>query len=99
MPTVSVDIRRKLSTLAVVTAMAATVFTAAPSATAAPSPGNPASDPFYAQPSPFPEVAPGTVLDSRPVTIRALTLPVPVRAWQVKYRSTDTSPVRARRRA
>ncbi|MET7993977.1 lipase family protein [Amycolatopsis sp. NPDC005232] len=91
MPTVSVDIRRKLSALAVVTAMAATVFTAAtPSATAAPSPGNPASDPFYAQPSPFPEVAPGTVLDSRPVTIRALTLPVPVRAWQVKYRSTDT---------
>ncbi|MEV0070326.1 hypothetical protein [Amycolatopsis sp. NPDC050768] len=47
MPTVSVDIRRKLSALAVVTAMAATVFTAAtPSATAAPSTGNPASDPF-----------------------------------------------------
>lgn len=66
MPTVSADFRRKLSALAVVTAMATTVFTAAaPSATAAPSPGNPASDPFYAQPSPFPDVAPGTVLDSR----------------------------------
>ncbi|WP_326835705.1 lipase family protein [Amycolatopsis rhabdoformis] len=88
MPTVSVDIRRKLSVLLAVTALAATAFT--PAATAAPAPGNPATDPFYAQPAPFPDVAPGTVLDSRPVTIRALALPVPVRAWQVKYRSTDT---------
>jgi hypothetical protein len=61
-------------------------------ATAAPAawPPHPDSDPFYAQPDPMPDVAPGTVLDSRPTTIRALALPLPVRAWQVKYLSTDT---------
>jgi hypothetical protein len=38
----------------------------------------------------MPDVPPGTVLGSRAVTIRALAIPVPVRAWQVKYLSTDT---------
>jgi hypothetical protein len=59
-------------------------------ASAAPAgwPPHPDNDPFYAQPSPLPDVAPGTVLDSRPTTIRALALPV--RAWQVKYLTTDT---------
>lgn len=53
-------------------------------------PPHPDDDPFYAQPSPMPDVPTGSVLDSRPVTIRALAIPVPVRAWQVKYLSTDT---------
>jgi len=53
-------------------------------------PPHPGNDPFYAQPVPVPDVAPGTVLDSRPATIRALAIPIPVRAWQVKYLSTDT---------
>lgn len=49
----------------------------------------PSDDPFYAAPDPLPKVAPGTVLRSRPVTVRGLGLPMPVRAWQVLYRSTD----------
>lgn len=53
-------------------------------------PPNPRDDPFYAQPSPFPQVAPGTVLASRPMTVRALAIPIPFQAWQVKYRSTDS---------
>lgn len=50
----------------------------------------PQHDPFYTPPDPVPDVAPGTVLRSRPVTVRALAVPVPVRSWQVLYRSTDT---------
>lgn len=50
----------------------------------------PQHDPFYTPPDPVPDVAPGTVLGSRPVTVRALAVPVPVRSWQVLYRSTDT---------
>jgi len=84
--TVNADIRRIL-TAAVLLAAA---LTATAPAQAAGLPPNPAADPFYAQPSPFPDVPPGTVLDSRPVTVRALALPVPIQAWQVKYRSSDT---------
>lgn len=52
-------------------------------------PQHPAADPFYRPPNPVPAVAAGTLLRSRPVTIRGLGLPMPVRAWQVLYRSTD----------
>jgi hypothetical protein len=38
----------------------------------------------------MPQGRPGTVIASRPTTVRALAIPVPVRAWQVKYLSTDT---------
>lgn len=86
MLTVNADTRRTLFAALVLAAAALT----APAASAAELPPNPAVDPFYAQPAPFPDVAPGTVLDSRPITIRAPTLPVPIRAWQVKYRSSDT---------
>lgn len=58
--------------------------------TADATPTHPDSDPFYALPSPMPDGAPGTVIAQRPTTIRALAIPVPVRAWQVKYLSTDT---------
>lgn len=53
-------------------------------------PPHPDIDPFYAQPNPMPDVPPGTVLASRPTTVRALAIPVPFQAWQVKYLSTDT---------
>jgi hypothetical protein len=52
-------------------------------------PANPAADAFYTAPSVLKGVAPGTILRSRPVTIRGLGFPMPVRAWQVLYRSTD----------
>lgn len=63
---------------------------AAPAEAAPIWPPHPDADPFYAQPSPMPDVAPGTVLDSRSTIIRALAIPVPVKAWQVKYLSTDS---------
>ncbi|WP_101606969.1 lipase family protein [Amycolatopsis sp. BJA-103] len=87
---VTVDVRRAMAVLAAAFVALATLVVAAPPVRAADFPQNPRNDPFYAQPSPFPDVAPGTVLDSRPVTVRALALPLPIRAWQVKYKSTDT---------
>lgn len=72
---------------------AAALLTGVPAqASAAPTswPPHPDNDPFYAQPVPMPAGAPGEIIDQRPTTIRALAIPVPVRAWQVKYLSTDT---------
>jgi hypothetical protein len=72
-----------------------TTVAAAPASADSPPPINaltvppPQSDPFYASPNPLPTVPPGAVLDSRPVDVSALGLPLPVRAWQIKYRSTD----------
>jgi hypothetical protein len=82
----------------VVLALLAALLTSVPAqANAAPTdwPPHPDSDPFYTQPNPMPDVPPGTVLDSRPTTVRALAIPVPVRAWQVKYLSTDTKGAKA----
>jgi hypothetical protein len=76
--------------LVVLAALLMGASVAAPAQAAVAWPPHPDSDPFYAQPGPMPDVPPGSVLDSRPVTIRALAIPVPVRAWQVKYLSTDT---------
>jgi len=87
--------RRRVAT-ALLAALLATAGLTTPAA-AAPAawPQHPDNDPFYAQPNPMPNGAPGTVLDSRPTTIRALALPLPVRAWQVKYLSTDTKGAKA----
>lgn len=52
-------------------------------------PVSPDQDAFYLPPSPLPKVPAGTILRSRPVTVRGLGLPMPVKAWQVLYRSTD----------
>jgi hypothetical protein len=49
----------------------------------------PDADPFYAQPSPLPNVPPGTILDSRSVTFAPLGVPLPNPAWQLQYMSTD----------
>lgn len=82
--------------LGLLSACAVAAALLAPSASGAPLTPVPAPqhDAFYAPPDPLPDVAPGTVLRSRPVTVRALALPVPVRAWQVLYRSTDTQGAR-----
>ncbi|WP_158889154.1 lipase family protein [Amycolatopsis anabasis] len=83
--------RRAVSVLAAAAlAVAGVIGLAQPIAAADGLPPNPRDDPFYAQPSPFPDVAPGTILDSRKSTVRALAIPLPFQAWQVKYRSTDT---------
>jgi hypothetical protein len=50
----------------------------------------PNDDAFYTPPNPIPDVTPGTILRSRPVVVRGLGLPIPVRTYEVLYRSTDT---------
>jgi len=74
----------------VIALLAAALLSNANTADAAVWPSHPDNDPFYAQPEPMPDAPPGTVLDERATTIRALAIPVPVKAWQVKYVSTDT---------
>jgi len=51
----------------------------------------PEDDPFFAAPAHLADVAPGTVLASRRVEVRAFELPVPADAWQLKYRTSDRS--------
>ncbi|MGV9541120.1 lipase family protein [Nocardia beijingensis] len=46
-------------------------------------------DPFYAAPADLALHHNGAVLDSRPIAL--FGLPLPISAWQVKYRSTDSS--------
>ncbi|MFF7940692.1 lipase family protein [Nocardia gamkensis] len=50
---------------------------------------SPDHDPFYAAPADLERYPNGAVLDSRPIAL--FGLPLPVSAWQVKYRSTDAS--------
>ena len=50
----------------------------------------PRDDPFYTPPTPLPDVPPGTILRSRTVSSTAVGIPLPVRSWQVLYRTTDT---------
>lgn len=50
---------------------------------------SPDHDPFYAAPADLERYPNGAVLDSRPIALFGLALPVS--AWQVKYRSTDAS--------
>lgn len=49
----------------------------------------PDDDPFYGAPAAVGEFANGTVLNSRPISV--LGLPLPVAGWQVQYRSTDST--------
>ncbi|WP_394831187.1 lipase family protein [Pendulispora rubella] len=46
----------------------------------------PSQDAFYTAPAAMPSVPSGTILASRPVT---LALPLAVKAWQLKYATTD----------
>ncbi|WP_157533587.1 lipase family protein [Nocardia otitidiscaviarum] len=48
----------------------------------------PDDDPFYAPPANLAAYANGAVLDSRPIAV--FGLPLPVAAWQLRYRSTDS---------
>lgn len=66
---------RRRVTIALLAALLTGASLPTPAAAAAAWPAHPDSDPFYAQPDPMPAVAPGTVLDSRPATVRALALP------------------------
>jgi hypothetical protein len=48
----------------------------------------PSQDPFYNVPSNISGLPNGTVLASRAVHVNAYSVPMPVRAWQVKYKTT-----------
>lgn len=48
----------------------------------------PDADPFYAPPESLAQFANGAILDSRPIAV--FGLPLPVAGWQVQYRSTDS---------
>ncbi|KAA0023689.1 triacylglycerol lipase [Antrihabitans cavernicola] len=64
----------------------AIVVATAPAAVAAPP-----TDSFYDPPANFASAAPGAILKSRPVTVKALELfPVNVQAWQLLYRTTNS---------
>ncbi len=49
----------------------------------------PTADPFYAAPADLASYAPGDVIRSRPVRLRAASLTVPYRSFQVLYRTAD----------
>ncbi len=49
----------------------------------------PDADPFYAPPTPLPDVEPGTILNSRAVQFAPLGLPLPYPAWQLQIMSSD----------
>lgn len=49
----------------------------------------PSADPFYAVPPGISGLANGTILASRSVAVSAYSIPMPVHAWQVKYKTTD----------
>ncbi|GAB3206968.1 lipase family protein [Nocardia tengchongensis] len=49
----------------------------------------PDDDPFYAMPIDLGEYGNGAILDSRPISV--FGLPLPIAGWQVKYRTTDSA--------
>lgn len=70
--------------------------TAAASPAAAASVPPPSQDPFYRVPPNISGLPNGTVLASRPVRVNAYSIPMPVHAWQVKYKTTgDGGPASA----
>lgn len=49
----------------------------------------PENDPFFAIPPNVGSYAPGDVIAARKISAKVLQLPLPVNAWQVKYRTSD----------
>jgi hypothetical protein len=52
---------------------------------------DPADDPFYRQPEGVDALLPGDVLDARPVEVRVFRRRIKADAWQVRFRSSDSS--------
>jgi hypothetical protein len=50
----------------------------------------PEQDPFYAVPANISSYANGDVIASRPISPSAFGIPLPAKAWQVKYRTMDS---------
>jgi hypothetical protein len=83
-------IPRLLRVTAVAAAAGLAVASGAASAQAAPALRLPSHDPFYTYTGskPLSQIAPGTVLKTRPVTLKIASLTVPYQADQVLYRTT-----------
>lgn len=88
-------VARRAVRLAVAVLACADVLAAMPIPTslaaAAGVPPPPSSDPFYTPPSGFTADADGTVLRARTVTATAYSVPLPAHAWQLLYRSEDST--------
>ncbi len=82
--TVSTALARVIAVLAV--GMSAVALAPAAAAAAIPPPD---SDPFYAVPAHLAHLPDGTLLASRPEQAMALAVPIPARAWQLKYKTID----------
>lgn len=78
--------RRGLLLAAAIAVAAATVAPAPVGAAVVPPPD---ADPFYAVPAHIAALANGTVLAARPVQPMALAVPIPARAWLIKYKTVD----------
>jgi Secretory lipase len=79
------DVRRRM--LMVVAGVLATILVGAPAAVAA-SPALPSNDPFYTYSGSLANVAPGTVLRHRTVSVAENGSSTPITATQVLYRTT-----------
>ena len=62
---------------------------AVPTSAAAGPPPLPEDDPWFAAPADLADHAPGDIIATRPVRVKAFELPVPADAWQLKYRMND----------
>ncbi|PRX50207.1 secretory lipase [Prauserella shujinwangii] len=84
---------RLMVPLLLLTALVATSAPTVAARTPAPTPPVPSADPFYTPPAALPG-EPGALLRHRAVDVYAeplRALPVPVRAWQLLYRSTSAT--------
>ena len=72
--------------LAAIVAVLALSFAA--TAEAVPLPDN---DPFYAVPASAATAPSGAILNSRPITANALSVPLPAKSWQVLYKTIDNT--------
>lgn len=50
----------------------------------------PEEDPFYRTPASIASYRNGDVIDARPIAAKVFELPLPVQAWHVKYRTTNS---------
>lgn len=73
-----------VATLVLLASAQVTPVLAAPGA-----PPLPADDAFYTAPAPLPDLPPGTVIKSRPVTVTGYGFPIPAQSWQLMFVSRN----------
>lgn len=73
-----------VATLVLLASAQVTPMLAAPGA-----PPLPADDAFYTAPAPLPDLPPGTVIKSRPVTVTGYGFPIPAQSWQLMFVSRN----------